>query len=74
MDRVGAKPLILGGWIVYAIVYLLFGLATDTWHVCALFLGYALFYALTEPGEKTLVAALVPPDRKGLAFGWFNFA
>jgi MFS family permease len=35
---------------------------------------YALFYALTEPPEKTLVAQLVPGERKGLAYGWYNFA
>ncbi len=35
---------------------------------------YALFYALTEPPEKTLVAQLAPGERKGLAYGWYNFA
>ena len=38
-----------------------------------MFLLYAAFYALTEPAEKTLVANLVGPERRGLAFGWFNF-
>lgn len=74
VDRIGPRPLILAGWTVYGILYLLFGLATAAWQMWGLFLGYALFYALTEPAEKTLVAALVPPERKGLAFGWFNFA
>lgn len=74
VDRIGPRPLILAGWAVYGVLYLLFGIATAPWQIWFLFLGYALFYALTEPAEKTLVAALVPPDRKGLAFGWFNFA
>lgn len=74
VDRVGPKRMILGGWTIYAVVYLLFGMAQSAWQVCALFFGYAVFYALTEPSEKTLVATLVPPERKGLAFGWFNFA
>ena len=39
-----------------------------------LFPAYGLFYALTEPAEKALVAQLAGPERKGLAFGWFNFA
>jgi MFS family permease len=34
----------------------------------------ALFYAVTEPAEKTLVANLVRNEGKGLAYGWFNFA
>ena len=39
-----------------------------------LFLAYAFFYALTEPAEKTLVANLVGPERRGLAYGWYNAA
>ena len=39
-----------------------------------LFLSYALFYGLTEPAERTLVANLVGSERKGLAYGWYNFA
>ncbi|MDB5336160.1 MAG: transporter [Planctomycetaceae bacterium] len=74
VDRIGPRPMILTGWTVYGIIYLLFGLSTAAWQMWILFLCYALFYAMTEPAEKTLVAALVPPDRKGLAFGWFNFA
>ncbi len=35
---------------------------------------YALFYGPTEPAEKTLVANLVGKERKGLAYGWYNFA
>jgi predicted MFS family arabinose efflux permease len=74
VDILGPRPLIFGGWLVYAAIYLLFALATSAWHAWALFLGYALFYALTEPAEKTFVAELVPSDRKGLAYGWYNFA
>jgi MFS family permease len=39
-----------------------------------LFFGYAMFYALTEPAEKTLVANLVGQESRGLAYGWFNCA
>jgi MFS family permease len=35
---------------------------------------YAVFYACTEPAEKTLVASLAGTERKGLAYGWYNFA
>jgi MFS family permease len=74
VDRIGPKPMILAGWTIYGIVYLLFGFASAAWQIWCLFLGYACFYALTEPSEKTLVATLVPAERKGLAYGWFNFA
>lgn len=74
VDRFGPRPMIIGGWFVYAVIYLLFAVATNAWQMWAIFLSYALFYGLTEPAEKTLVAALAGPDKKGLAFGWFNFA
>jgi predicted MFS family arabinose efflux permease len=72
VDRVGPRPLILVGWLLYAVVYLAFGLATAAWQIWVLFLVYAQFYALTEPAEKALVVALVGHERKGLAYGWFN--
>jgi MFS family permease len=74
VDRFSPRPFILVGWVVYALVYVAFGLATTAWEAWALFLIYALFYGLTEPAEKSLVANLVGAERKGLAFGWFNFA
>ncbi len=73
-DRLGTRPLILAGWAVYALIYLAFAMATAVWQVWALFLGYSLFYALTEPAEKTMVAELVGGERKGLAFGWYNLS
>lgn len=74
VDRLGARPLIFAGWAVYALIYLAFALATAAWQVWLLFLGYAGFYALTEPAEKALIADLAGPERRGLAFGWYNFA
>ena len=72
-DRVGRRPLIVTGWLLYAAVYLLFGHAAAQWQVWALFLVYGLFFGLTEGVEKALVADLVPAARRGTAFGWYNF-
>jgi MFS family permease len=74
VDRFGPRPFLYLGWGVYAAVYLAFGLATEAWEAWVLFLCYAVFYGLTEPAEKTLVAVLAGGERKGLAYGWFNFA
>lgn len=73
VDRFGPKPFLLIGWFVYALIYLAFAVATTAWHVWVIFFGYALYYGFTEPAEKTLVVVLAGPERKGLAFGWFNF-
>lgn len=73
-DRFGRKPLIVTGWAVYALVYFGFAMATSQWHAWALFALYALFYAFTEGTEKAFVADLIPNERRGAAFGWFNLA
>jgi MFS family permease len=73
-DRIGRKPLIAAGWLVYAAVYFLFGHASQTWQAWALFAVYGVYFGLTEGVEKALVADLVPKNRRGAAFGWYNLA
>ena len=71
-DRLGRRPLIIAGWIVYAIVYVGFAFASEAWHAWALFLTYGVYFGLTEGVEKALVADLVPAHVRGAAFGWYN--
>ena len=73
-DWRGRKPVIIAGWMVYALVYLMFGHATDAWHVWALFAVYGVYFGLTEGVERALVADIVPAARRGAAFGWYNLA
>jgi len=62
------------GWAVYALVYFLFGRASAQWHAWALFALYGIYFGLTEGAEKALVADVVPRERRGAAFGWYNLA
>lgn len=71
-DRLGRRPLIIAGWLVYGAVYLGFAVASETWHAWALFIVYGLYFGLTEGVEKALVADLVPASVRGAAFGWYN--
>ncbi len=73
-DRIGRRPVILGGWGIYAAVYVGFAVASTQWHAWALFLVYGLYFGMAEGTEKALVADLAPPSRRGAAFGWFNGA
>ncbi len=73
-DRFGPAPAIAVGWLVYAATYAGFAVARDAWHAWALFLAYGLFYGLTEPTEKALVAALAPSSLRARAFGAYHFA
>ena len=71
-DRVGRTPLIVGGWIVYALVYAGFAAANAPWHMWALFALYGIVFGLSEGTEKALIADLVPSARRGRAFGWYH--
>jgi MFS family permease len=73
-DTIGRKPLIVGGWLLYAAVYFAFGWAAAAWQAWALFAIYGIFYGMTEGTEKALVADIVPRARRGSAFGWYNLA
>jgi MFS family permease len=73
-DTIGRKPLIVGGWLLYAAVYFAFGWAAAAWQAWALFAVYGIFYGMTEGTEKALVADIVPRARRGSAFGWYNLA
>lgn len=72
-DRLGRQRLILSGWAIYGMFYLMLGLnGGQTWLLWPLFAGYGLFMAATEGAEKALVADLAPAALLGTAYGWFN--
>lgn len=71
-DRIGRRGAIVGGWLVYALVYAGFALAANPWHAWALFLIYGLYFGLTEGVEKALVTDLVPVAARASAFGVYH--
>lgn len=73
-DRIGRRPTLIAGWLVYAIVYFLFARASQGWHAWALFATYGIFFGLTEGTELALVADVVPAQRRGAAYGWYYLA
>ncbi|MCX7015869.1 MAG: MFS transporter [Candidatus Sumerlaeota bacterium] len=73
-DRFGRKPLLLGGWVIYAIVYLGFAWANSLPSIWSLFIVYGLFYGATEGTAKAFVADLVPSAARGRAFGILGMA
>ena len=73
-DRIGRKTLIFSGWILYALVYAGFAFVSSAWQAWALFLIYGIYFGLTEGAEKALVADLVPKEKRGTAYGFYNLA
>lgn len=71
-DRFGRRALIVGGWLVYAVVYAGFAVSATTTALVAWLLVYGVHFALVEGSEKALVADLSPSEVRGTAFGWYN--
>ena len=71
-DRIDRRKIIIGGWVVYALVYLGFGLVSSAWQVWALYIIYGLYYGMAYGTAKALVADLVPAELRGTAYGTYN--
>ena len=71
-DRIGRRGIIIGGWLMYAIVYLGFALADNAWHVFALYAVYGIYYGVAYGTTKALVADMVAPELRGTAYGTYN--
>ena len=74
-DRIDRRKVIIGGWGLYALVYLGFAFADQTWQFWLLYALYGVYYALTEGVAKALVADLVSTgEQRGTAYGLYNGA
>lgn len=71
-DRLGRRPLIAAGWIVYAIVYAGFAVSTSLWALLSWFFVYGIYYGCVEGTERALVADFARPAERGTAFGIYN--
>jgi len=68
-DRVGRKKVLVGGLIVFALVYMGFALASHTWQLWVLFAVYGLYIAATEGVGKAFAIDLVPSGIRASAVG-----
>jgi MFS family permease len=71
-DRIGRRRIIVGGWLVYAAIYLGLALARSGWHVWVLYALYGLYYGLAYGTTKAMVADVVPEHLRGTAYGTYN--
>ena len=71
-DKIGRKRLIVGGWLVYALIYLGFGLAQVSWHIYVLYAIYGFYYGMAYGTANAYVADLVSADLRGTAYGTYN--
>ncbi|HEV2117395.1 MAG TPA: MFS transporter [Terriglobales bacterium] len=72
-DLVSKRAIAGGGYLVFAAVYFVFALAPSRSAVWAAMACYGLFYALTNPVLRALVAQTADVQVRGRAFGIFFF-
>jgi MFS family permease len=73
-DRLGRRPVIVTGWLVYALVYLGLAIVTQEWALWVLIIAYGFYYGMTEGVEKALVSDLVLSKYRGRAYGLYHGA
>jgi MFS family permease len=71
-DKLGRRGLLIIGWLVYTAVYVGFAVANAPWHVWVLFAVYGIYYGIVEGVSRAFVADLVPVEKRGTAYGWYN--
>ncbi len=73
-DRFGRFGLLLGGFMLYALVYLGFAFVQTPWQVWVLFAFYGLHMGMSQGVLLALIADKVPTNLRGTAFGFLNLA
>lgn len=70
-DRIGRRPLLHAAYLTFAACYALFAWRADRWIVLAAFAGLGVHSALIEGTQRSLLADLVEPARRGTAYGLY---
>ncbi|MFT3788585.1 MAG: MFS transporter [Tepidisphaeraceae bacterium] len=70
-DKVGRRPVVVSGWLVYALVYLGFAVTSTGGWIWPLMATYGLYQALTEGVSKAMIADAVPKSQRAGAIGMY---
>lgn len=71
-DKIGRRKLLVVGWLIYALSYFGFALSQNAWNMWLLFGFYGIYYGIADGVGKAYVADLVPAERRGTAYGYYN--
>ena len=71
-DRIGKERLLIAGFLIYAVVYLFFGMNVGDGAILMLFALYGLYSAATDGIQKAFVSDMTDANKKGTALGIYN--
>ncbi len=70
-DRFGARPILIASFLLFAVVYAGFGMASNGFILWLLFPMYGLYMAMSEGISKAYISNLVPSESRATAIGLF---
>jgi len=73
-DRIGRRNVMIGGFLIFSIVYLGFAITNAGYLVWILFAIYGFYIAMTDGVSKAYAVDLVPADKRGTAIGLYYTA
>lgn len=68
-DQIGRKRLLVAGYVVFSMVYCVFGFAMSKTAILAAFILYGAYTAMIAGVERAFIAEIAPPDLKGTMLG-----
>lgn len=71
-DKIGRGKLIIGGYLIYSLVYYLFGRFNSMNVFIFLFMLYGLYSAMTDSSQKAMISDVVSNDMKGTGYGIYH--
>lgn len=73
-DKIGRKPIIMGGWLVFALVYFMMARVHTPAQVWTWFVVYGIYYGMTDGMLRAFAIDLAPSHMRGTAVGaYFTF-
>ena len=71
-DKIGREKLIIFGFLIYALVYCLFGKFNSIHIFLILFVLYGFYSALTDGSQKAMISDIVSANLRGTGFGIYH--
>lgn len=71
-DKIGPRKILFSGFILFGVVYLLFGITQSSAMLWALFPIYGCYMALTEGIGKAYIANMISHEESGTVFGIYQ--
>lgn len=71
-DKIGREKLMIAGFLIYSIVYYLFGRFNSINVFIFLFVLYGFYSALTDSSQKAMISDVVGKNLKGTGFGIYH--